>query len=81
MPKLRTMKFGPPFVATHLLNDTEQLRTPAGSFLRKTSSDELLILIIVGLDIEYIERQSHCFYMCILWLTFLKAACGDGMSH
>ena len=81
IPKFRTMKFGPPVVAAHLLNDTEQLRTPVGSFLRKTSLDELPIPIKVGLDIEYMKRQSHCFDMCILWLTFLKAIRVDGVSH
>ena len=46
------MKFGLPVVTSHLLNDREQFRIPVGSFLQKTSLDELPIPIKVGLDIE-----------------------------
>ena len=41
MPKFRTMKVGTPAVASHLLSDSSQYLTPMGSFLRKTSLDEL----------------------------------------
>lgn len=41
MPKLRTMKMDTPMVATHLLTDPGQHLTPVGSFLRRTSLDEL----------------------------------------
>ncbi len=41
MPKFRTMKTDTPAVATHLLSETENYLTPIGSFLRKTSMDEL----------------------------------------
>lgn len=41
MPKFRTMKIDTPAVATHLLNNPEQYLTPVGSFLRKSSLDEL----------------------------------------
>ena len=41
MPKFRTMKEGTPAVATHLLPNPKQFLTPIGSFLRKTSLDEL----------------------------------------
>ena len=41
MPKFRTMKTGTPVVATHLLTDPAQHLTPLGSFLRKSSLDEL----------------------------------------
>lgn len=40
MPKFRTMKINTPQVATHLLKG-EQFLTPIGSFLRKSSLDEL----------------------------------------
>ncbi len=41
MPKFRTMQINTPAVATHLLSDPDQYLTPIGSFLRKTSLDEL----------------------------------------
>lgn len=41
MPKFRTMKVGTPTVATHLLADAGTYLTPVGSFLRKSSLDEL----------------------------------------
>lgn len=135
MPKFRTMQVGTPTLATHLMVDVEQHLTPVGSFLRKSSldelpqlwsifkgdmgfvgprpalfnqddliklrtekgvdelvpgltgwaqvngRDELPIPIKVGLDIEYMERQSCWFDMYILWLTFLKVFRGDGVSH
>ena len=41
MPKFRTMCVDTPAVATHLLLDPDQFLTPVGSFLRKSSLDEL----------------------------------------
>lgn len=41
MPKFRTMRIDTPVVATHLLGDAARHLTPVGSFLRKTSLDEL----------------------------------------
>ncbi len=41
MPKFRTMRTDTPAVATHLLSDPAQYLTPIGSFLRKSSLDEL----------------------------------------
>ena len=41
MPKFRTMHVGTPVVATHLLRDPETHLTPIGSFLRRSSLDEL----------------------------------------
>ncbi len=41
MPKFRSMRVGTPTVATHLLQDPKTFLTPLGSFLRKTSLDEL----------------------------------------
>ena len=135
MPKFRTMRIDTPAVASHLMVNTEQFLTPVGSFLRKSSLDELpqLWSIIVGdmsfvgprpalfnqddlnklrtekgvhnlipgltgwaqingrdelpvpdkveLDIEYMERQSFWFDICILWSTFLKVVSRDGVSH
>jgi len=41
MPKFRSMRIGTPAVATHLLADPKSFLTPIGSFLRKSSLDEL----------------------------------------
>lgn len=50
MPKFRSMRVGTPAVATHLLADPKACLTPIGSFLRKSSLDELpqLWSILVG---------------------------------
>lgn len=41
MPKFRSMRSDTPAVATHLLQNPDQFLTPIGSFLRKSSLDEL----------------------------------------
>ena len=41
MPKFRSMRIGTPAVATHLLSNPDAYLTPVGSFLRKSSLDEL----------------------------------------
>ena len=41
MPKFRSMRVDTPAVATHLLADPEACMTPIGSFLRRSSLDEL----------------------------------------
>jgi O-antigen biosynthesis protein WbqP len=135
MPKFRTMRVDTPAVATHLLTNPEQFLTPVGSFLRKSSLDELpqLWSIIKGdmsfvgprpalfnqddlialrtrhgvdklmpgltgwaqingrdelpipdkvkLDIEYMHQQSFVFDLHILFLTFIKVLCRDGIQH
>lgn len=135
MPKFRSMRVGTPEVATHLLPDARSHLTPIGSFLRKSSLDELpqLMSILAGdmsfvgprpalfnqqdlialrteqgvhtlipgltgwaqingrddlpipqkvkLDVVYLQRQSMWFDVRILWLTFVKVLCRDGVSH
>ena len=135
MPKFRTMWVDTPAVATHLLDNPDRYLTPVGSFLRKSSFDELpqLWCILRGqmsfvgprpalfnqsdlialrtesgvhtltpgltgwaqvngrdqlpipqkvkLDYEYLQRRSVAFNLQILWLTFLKVVCREGVSH
>lgn len=41
MPKFRSMRLGSPAVATHLMENPEKWLTSIGSFIRRTSLDEL----------------------------------------
>ncbi len=135
MPKFRSMRIDTPAVATHLLQNPDQWLTPIGSFVRRSSLDELpqlwsilrgdmsfvgprpalfnqddLIALRteknvhelvpgltgwaqvngrdelpipqkVGLDAEYLRRQSFIFDLKILWMTVLKVISRDGVSH
>lgn len=135
MPKFRSMRVDTPAVATHLLRDPDAYLTPIGSFLRRSSLDELpqlwsilrgdmsfvgprpalfnqedLIALRtaagvheltpgltgwaqingrdelpipqkVALDAEYLQRRSFFFDLEILWLTFVKVARREGVSH
>jgi len=62
MPKFRTMKMDAPVVATHLLENPAQHLTPVGSFLRKTSLDELpqLWSILKG-DMSFVGPRPALF--------------------
>jgi O-antigen biosynthesis protein WbqP len=62
MAKLRTMKRDAPVVATHLLPDPKSQLTPIGSFLRKSSLDELPQLwnIVIG-DMSFVGPRPALF--------------------
>jgi O-antigen biosynthesis protein WbqP len=62
MPKFRTMQVGTPTVATHLLSDSGQYLTPVGSFLRKSSLDELPQLwSILNGDMSFVGPRPALF--------------------
>ncbi len=62
MPKFRSMRVGAPTVATHLLQNPEAYLTPIGSFLRRSSLDELpqLWSILVG-DMSFVGPRPALF--------------------
>ena len=62
MPKFRSMRVDTPEVATHLLKDPNLYLTPIGSFLRKSSLDELpqFWSIFVG-DMSFVGPRPALF--------------------
>jgi O-antigen biosynthesis protein WbqP len=62
MPKFRSMRMDTPALATHLLQNPDQWLTPIGSFLRKSSLDELpqLWCILKG-DMSFVGPRPALF--------------------
>lgn len=62
MPKFRSMRIDTPALATHLLHNPDQWLTPIGSFLRKSSLDELPQLwSIFKADMSFVGPRPALF--------------------
>lgn len=75
MPKFRSMQVGTPAVATHLLSNPDAYLTPIGSFLRKSSLDELpqLLSILKG-DMSFVGPRPALYNQADL--IDMRTRCG-----
>jgi len=84
------MSFVGPRPALFNQHDLITLRTKKGvdkllpgitGWAQVNGRDELSIPDKVSFDVEYLNRQSFCFDIKILWMTFLKVMKRDDVSH
>jgi O-antigen biosynthesis protein WbqP len=84
------MSFVGPHPALFNQDDLVVLRTKQGvhklvpgltGWAQVNGRDELPIPEKVVVEVEYLQNQSFCFDLKILWMTFLKVVQRDGVAH
>ena len=68
-------------IALRTENGVDKLLPGITGWAQVNGRDELSIPDKVVLDVEYLNRQSFWFDIKILWMTFLRVAERDGVSH
>jgi len=68
-------------IALRAENGVDKLLPGITGWAQVNGRDELSIPDKVALDAEYLDRQSLWFDIKILWMTFLRVAKRDGVSH
>jgi len=68
-------------IALRTENGVDKLLPGITGWAQVNGRDELSIPDKVALDAEYLDRQSLWFDIKILWMTFLRVAKRDGVSH
>lgn len=62
-------------------NGVDAMRPGLTGWAQVNGRDELPIPVKVRFDIEYVEKQSFLFDLCIIWKTVLKVLGREGVSH
>jgi O-antigen biosynthesis protein WbqP len=68
-------------IALRTAQGVDQLTPGLTGWAQVNGRDELPIPDKVALDAAYLRRQSLCFDLRILWMTFVKVLRRDGVSH
>jgi O-antigen biosynthesis protein WbqP len=59
----------------------DQLRPGLTGWAQINGRDEISLEQKIQLDAQYLQRQSFCFDLYILWHTFIRVVRSEGVSH